>query len=87
MKAHHIEEGAADNATLNCAGLAEPNHCETKDGEVPEGAQGLHTGPQILDLRDGKRSVNGADAWRTLPNIDQSVFIAVDQRLQKDAAY
>src|SRR5262249_36246470 len=41
---------------------------------------------QIIDFRYRKRHVVEAEARRGLPDINQAVFVAVDQRTEQDAA-
>src|SRR5580698_4826653 len=87
MKAHHIEKCAADNAPSNGSRLTEADHGEVHGGEVAECAQGFDTGAQVLDLGYGKGGVFIVNAWRALPDIDQTVLVTVDQGLEKDAAH
>src|SRR5262249_32741156 len=62
-------------------------HGETHCGEVAECAQAFDAGLQILDFRYGKRGVFFAPALRALPDIDQTVLVAVDERLKQDPAH
>ncbi len=87
MKAHHVEIRAADNATANGTRLTEADHGEVHGGEVAKRAQGFHAGAQILYLGHGKRRVVVAEAGGALPDIDQPVLVAVDQRLEQDSAH
>jgi len=40
-----------------------------------------------VNLGHGERGVFVADAGRALPDIDQAVFVTVDERLEEDAAH
>ena len=87
MKSHHVEICAADHATANGTRLAEADHGEPHDGEVTKCGKAFHAGAQILDLGYRKGGVVVADARGALPDIDQAVLVAVDQRLEQDAAH
>src|ERR1700674_4923779 len=83
MKAHDVKIRAADNATANGTRLTQADHGEVHGGEVAKRAQGFHAGLQILNLGHGKRAVVLAEAKGALPDIDQSVLVAVNQRLEQ----
>jgi len=85
-KAHHVEVRAADNATSNGTRLTQADHGEVHGGEVANRAQSFHAGLQILNLGHGKRAVVLAEAEGALPDVDQSVLVAVNQRLEQDSA-
>ena len=87
MKAHHVEIPAADHASANGTRFTYADHGEVHGREVAKRAQGFHARAQILDLGNGKRSVAVADDAGTLPDIDQPVLVAVDQRLEQDSAH
>ena len=87
MKSHDIEVGAADHTGPDLTRLSQADHGEADRGEVPKRAQALHAGTEILNLRHAKIRIFGADAGGALPHIDQSVFVAVDQRLEQNAAH
>ncbi len=77
-KPHHIEIGAADDATLNGTRLAEADHGEVHGREVAKGAQGFRARAQVLYLGYGERCVIVADAGGALSDIDQPVLVTVD---------
>src|SRR5262249_16903751 len=86
-KAHHHEERSADYAAANFPRLAEANQGETDGGEVAEGIEVFDAGPEVLNLRHGPCDVLVSDARRALADIDQPVFIAVDQWFQEHSAH
>src|SRR6266849_232440 len=87
VQAHDFEVGAADNATSDCAGVTEVVHGETNGREVAKLANGFGTGANVLDLRDGEGCVIGADAFGALPDVDEAVLVAVDERTEEHAAH
>src|SRR5579864_173203 len=87
MQAHNVEIRATNDACIHFARLAQPDHGKTDRGEVSDGAQGFNVRTQILNFGNGKVRVLNPDTGRALPEIDQGVFIAIDQRLEQDAAY
>ena len=84
-ESHDLEVRAADDPGADHARLAEADHREVDRGEVAEGRQRLDAPAQVLDLRDGEIGVLGADAARALADVDQAVFVAVDERPQEHA--
>ncbi len=87
VEAHDVEIGAADDASLNFARLTEANHSEPEDGEIAKRAQAFNAGAQILDFGHGECCVLVAYARCALPDINQPVFVAVDERLEQHAAH
>ena len=87
MKAHHVEIGAADDASLNFARLTQADHGEADGREIAERAQGFDAGAQILDFGHGERCVVVADARGALADVDQPVLVAIDERLEEHAAH
>ena len=86
-KAHHVEERPADDARLDHAGLvAEANHREVHGREVAERADGGDARLDVVDFRHRERHVLGADAGRALADVDQAIFVAIDERTQQHAA-
>ena len=76
---------AADDPGADHARLAEADHREVDGGEVAEGGQRLDARAKVPDLRDRELGVLGADAARALADVDQAIFVAVDERPQQDA--
>jgi len=72
---------------LNFARLAEADHGETGGGELAERAEGLDAGTQIVNLGNGKRGVFVADAKGALTDVDEPVFVTIDEGLEEDAAH
>ena len=86
-KAHHVEERSADDAGLHHARLAaEADHREVDGGEVAEGADGRDARLEVVDFRHRERHVLGADARRALADVDQAIFVAIDERAEQHAA-
>ncbi len=52
----------------------------------PNSADGLDARLQILDFGDGEGGVFDADAGGALANVDQAVFVAIDERAEEHAA-
>ena len=86
MKTHHVEVRSTDHAGTNFARLAEADHREADRREVADRRHGLETGREILNLRDGEGGVLGAEAGRTLANVDQTILVAIHKRPQQHAA-
>ena len=86
MKAHHFEVGAAYHTPLNFAGLAEADHREADLREIAELLDGVNAGLNVLDFGHGKGGVFVAHAGRALADVDEAVLVAVDERLEQDAA-
>src|SRR5712672_1724725 len=87
VQTHDIEVVAADDAPLHFARLTEADHGETEGREIAELAQGFHAGAQVLDLGHGEGLIVVADARGALTDVDQAVLVAVDERLEEDAAH
>ena len=86
-KAHHVEERSADDARFHHARLAaETNHREVDRREVAERADGGDARLDVVDFRHGERRVLGADARRALTDVDQAIFVAIDERAEEHAA-
>ena len=86
-KAHHVEERPADDARFHHAGLAaETDHREVDGGEVAERADGGDARLEVVDFGHRERRVLGADARRALADVDQAIFVAIDQRTEEHAA-
>src|SRR2546422_1032922 len=87
VEAHDFEVAAADDARLHFARLTQADHGETDGGEITERGQGFNAGAQILDFRHGERRVFGAHTFGALADVDEAVFVAVDERTEKHAAH
>ena len=86
-QSHHVEERAVDDARSHRARLAaQPRHREFDRGEVAERADGGDARLEIVDFRDRERGVLRAEAWRALADVDQPIFVAIDERPEKHAA-
>jgi hypothetical protein len=86
MQSHDAEIRSAHHAGAYLARLAQADHREPHGRELPDLAQRFDARAQILDFRHGKSSVLGSDAAGALGDINQPVFIAVDQGTQQHAA-
>ena len=58
----------------------------TTPARTTRGGERLDAGLQVAELRDRKLRVLDAEATGALPDVDQPVLIAVDERAQKHAA-
>ena len=86
-KAHHLEERPVDDARLDHAGLvAEANHREVHGRKIAESADGGDTRLDVVDLRHRERHVLGADSRSALADVDQAIFVAIDERTEQHAA-
>src|SRR6516162_5340658 len=81
MQPHDIEICPAHHAALNFTRFTEANHREAHRGEVAELFDGLNAGFDVLDFRDGESRVFGPDVGSTLANVNEAVFVAIDERL------
>src|SRR3984957_7552140 len=86
-KAHHVEIRAANDAASNGTRLPEADYGEVHGGEVAKRAQGFHARTQVLYLGYRKCRIFLADAGGALPDIDQPVLVAIDQRLEQHSAH
>src|ERR1700730_3225213 len=86
VQAHHFEIATANHTRLNSTRLAETHHGKAEDGEVTELFDTLDAGAQILDLGYGEGGVVCVQSRSALPDIDEAVFIAIDERAEKHPA-
>ena len=85
-KAHHAEVRAADDAGADDPRLAETDQREVEGREVAEGRDGRDARAQVAQLRDREVGVLAAPAFRALADVDQPIFVVVDERPQQHAA-
>ena len=86
LEAHHLEVRTADDAGADHAGLAEADHRELDRREVAEGVERPDACAKIVDLRHREDGVLDTDARRALADIDEAIFVAVDERPEEHAA-
>src|SRR6267143_4164742 len=86
MEAHHVKIGAVNDGGANFPGLAEADHGETDGGELAKGGKGFDACAQVLNFRYGEWDAPGANARCSLFDVDQPVFVAVDERPQQHTA-
>ena len=67
-------------------GSPRPTMREADRGEIAELADGLDARLQVLDFGNGERLVVDADAGRALADVDQAIFVAIDERAEEHAA-
>src|SRR4029077_15263965 len=79
VQTHHVEIRTADNPGANFAGLAQAYHGEADDGEIADGGERFHAGAQILDFRYREVGILNPNARGSLADVDQAVFVAIDQ--------
>src|SRR6516162_2157255 len=85
-KAHHVEERTTDDARLDHAGLAaETTQREVHRGEVAEGGDGRDARLEVVQFRYRERDVLGAEAGGTLADVDQLIFVAIDEGAEEHA--
>ena len=85
-KAHDVEVRAVDDARLDRARLAEAVHREVDGGEVAERVDPGRARLEVVDLRHRERRVLGAKAGRALADVDQAIFVAIDERTEEHLA-
>ena len=78
-KSHDVEVAAADDTGAHDARLAETDHCEVDGRELADGGQGLGAGTKVPNLRDGELGVLDVDAGRALAEIDEVLFVLIDE--------
>ena len=83
---HHVEVAAADDAGTDDARFAKADHREIDGGELADGGQRLGAGANVPNLRDGELGVVDPDAGRALTQIDEVLFVLVDQRPEQHPA-
>ena len=86
-EAHHAEVRAADHSGLDDAWVAEADQCEFERREITERANGGDARAKVADLRHREVGVLAAAALRRLPDVDQPLFVVVDERTQQHAAH
>ena len=87
MQTHHFEIRSVHHPRAHFARLAQPDHAESHHRKIAEFLNRFHPRLQVLNFRNRERHVLDAHPRRALPNIDQPVFIAIDQRAQQHAAH
>ena len=87
MQAHHFEIGSVDHSGAHFARFAQADHAETYHRKIAELLDRFHPGLQILNLRNRKRHVLDAHPRRALANVDQPVFVAIDERAEQHASH
>ena len=86
-KTHHLEERSVDDAGLDHAGHGpKTDQGKVDRGELAKRGDAGDAGPEVLNLGHRERHVRGADARSALANVDQPIFIAIDQRSQQHAS-
>ena len=86
LEPHDLEVRPADDPGADDARLAEADHGELDRGEVAERVERPDARAEVLDFRHGEDRVLDPDAGRALADVDQAIFVAVDERPQEDAA-
>ena len=87
-KAHHVEVRSADDAGLDDARLAaEADQREVDGGEVAERSDRLDARLEVVHLRYRERRVLRADTGCALADVDQPIFVAIDERTEQHAAH
>src|SRR5262245_20848636 len=86
-QSHHIEIRPVDYAAIDFARLAQPADREIDSREVTKFPQRLDPSLQVLNFQNRPRIVFGTCARRALPDINQPVFIAIDQGLDEHAPH
>ena len=85
-KPHHLEVGAADDARAHGPRLAEADHRELDRREVAERAERSSRLPAgRCSSGTEKFAFAHADARRALPDVDEPIRLAVDQRPEQHA--
>ena len=87
MQTHHIEIAPVDHSAIDFARRAEPDEGEGDCGEIAKLAESLDPLLQVPNFRHRPSAVFLAHAWRALPDINQPVLVAIDQRLNEHAAH
>src|SRR5262245_1625563 len=85
-QAHHLEIRPVDHTAIQFARFAEANHGKRNGGKVAKLAEALDPLLQVSNFRHRPRAVFGAYTQRALPDVNQPIFIAIDQRLDEHAA-
>ena len=87
MQSHHFEIRSADDAGLDFARLAQTDHGEADGGEVAELADGFDAARAVLRFPERKSWRSRRRCPGALPDVDEAVFIAIDERAQQHAAH
>ena len=87
MKAYDFEIGAAHDGSLNFSGLTEAHHAHADGRKITKFRDGVDAGFEVLDFGNGEIDFIHADPLGALLNVNEAVFIGVDERLKQDAAY
>ncbi len=87
MQSHHVEIRPADHARPDLAGLAESDHGKPDGRKIAEGTERGHTRLEVQEFRHGEGGIFDSQPRGTLPDIDEPILIAVDQRTQQNAAH
>ena len=80
VEADDREIVAADNAGLHFARFAQAHHRKPDLRKISKFGNCLNAGLQVLDFGDGEMFIIHADAAGALLNVDEPVFIRIDER-------
>src|SRR5204863_8706490 len=85
MKADDLEIITVDDSGLNFARLAQAHHGHANGREIAKFADGMDAGFEVLDFGDGPVLFIHPDTFGGLLNIDEAVFVGVDERAKQHA--
>src|SRR5580658_1571622 len=86
MQSHHVEVGSVHDAAADLAWFAEADYAEADRREVAELADGLYARLHILNFGNGEAGVFDADAGGALADVDEAIFVAIDEGAEEDSA-
>ena len=87
FQSHDIEVVATDHSGADRAGFAKPDHREPDRREFGDVGERAHTVADVLNLRNRERRVFAADAGCALPDVEQPLLVAVDQRPEEHRSH
>jgi hypothetical protein len=84
-QSHHAEVRPAHDPGPHHARLAKAHQREFQCREIAKGRHALHAGLQVAQLGNREVRVLDIDARRTLPDVDQAVFVLIGEGAQEHA--
>src|SRR5262245_59770347 len=87
MRTHHVEVGSVDHSAINFSRLAEPDESEGDCGEIAKLVEALDPLLEVPNFRHRPGAVFLVHARSALPDINQLVLVAINQRLDEYASH
>jgi hypothetical protein len=87
VETHDVKISAVDDAGLDFARFTEADHGKADSRKIAKRSEGVDSGFDVLEFRDGEIYVPIADTQGTLEDVDEAMLVRVDEWAKEDAAY